>query len=117
MIDDEADEVISELFGSLKNRYQNNLEYMKGSEFVFNHAHLLYFKWEGIHFPSENDDWKKWTKMRKIIKQLLSMFCMLKKEKIYPAYVWKHNSNCEKQVILSMILKGEGWHQHYHQHY
>ena len=25
---------------------------------------------------------------------------MLKKEKIYPAYVSKCNSNCEKQVIL-----------------
>ena len=27
------------------------------------------------------------------------MFCMLKK-KNYPVYVSKHNSNCEKQVIL-----------------
>ena len=29
MINDEADEVIKELFDSLKNRYQNNLESMK----------------------------------------------------------------------------------------
>ena len=36
------------------------------------------------------------------------MFCMLKKEKIYPAYVSKHNSNCEKQVILLMIPNGKG---------
>ena len=35
MINDEADEVIKKLFDSLKNRYQNNLEQMKGSEFVF----------------------------------------------------------------------------------
>ena len=35
MIDDEADEVIKELFNSVKNRYQNNLESMKGSEFIF----------------------------------------------------------------------------------
>ena len=35
MINDEADEVIKELFDSLKNRYQNNLESMKGGEFVF----------------------------------------------------------------------------------
>ena len=28
---------------------------------------------------------------------------MLKKKKIYPPYVSKHNSNCEKQVILLMI--------------
>ena len=35
MINDEADEVIEELFKSLLNRYQNNLEkLMKGSEFI-----------------------------------------------------------------------------------
>ena len=34
-----------------------------------------------------------------------------KKETIYPAYVWKHNSNHEKQVILLMISNREGrWH-------
>ena len=32
MINNEADEVTKELFYSLKNRYQNNLESMKGSE-------------------------------------------------------------------------------------
>ena len=31
-----------------------------------------------------------------------------KKKKIYPAYVSKHNSNREKQVILLMISNGEG---------
>ena len=30
-----------------------------------------------------------------------------KKEKIYPAYVSKHNSNREKQVILLMISNAE----------
>ena len=30
MINDEADEVIKELFDSIKNRYQNNSEFMKG---------------------------------------------------------------------------------------
>ena len=34
----------------------------------------------------------------------------IKKEKIYPAYVLKHNSNHEKQVILLMIPNGKGWH-------
>ena len=33
MISDTVDEVIKEIFDSLKNRYQNNLELMKGSEF------------------------------------------------------------------------------------
>ena len=42
--------------------------------------------------------------MRKI---MLLMFCMLKKEKTYPIYVSKHNSDREKQVILLMILNGE----------
>ena len=41
MINDEGDEVIEELFDSLKNRYQNNLESMKGSEVVFDHVRLL----------------------------------------------------------------------------
>ena len=31
------------------------------------------------------------------------MLCMLKKKKIYPAYVLRHNSNREKQVIILMI--------------
>ena len=39
MISDEADEVIKELFDSLKNRYQNNLESMKDSEFVCDYVH------------------------------------------------------------------------------
>ena len=32
-----------------------------------------------------------------------------KKEKIYPAFVSKHNSDCEKQVVLLMIANGEQW--------
>ena len=37
------------------------------------------------------------------------MFCMLKKKK-YPAYVSKHNSNRENQVIFLMISNVEGKH-------
>ena len=43
-INDEADEVIKELLDSLKNRCQNNLESIKGSEFVFDYVQLLYYK-------------------------------------------------------------------------
>ena len=43
MINGEAYEVIKELFDSLKNRYQNNLESMKSSEFVFDYVKLLYY--------------------------------------------------------------------------
>ena len=35
MISDEGNEVINKIFDSLKNRYQNNLELIKGCEFVF----------------------------------------------------------------------------------
>ena len=31
-----------------------------------------------------------------------------KNEKVYPAYISKYNSNCEKQVILLMITNGKG---------
>ena len=45
MINDEADEVMKELFDSLKkNRYQNNLESKKGRECVFNYVQLLFYK-------------------------------------------------------------------------
>ena len=33
-----------------------------------------------------------------------------KKEKIYPAYVSKHNSNHDKQVVLVMISNAKKWH-------
>ena len=41
MINDDADKVIKELFGSLKNRYQNNLEWKKSKEFVFDYTLFL----------------------------------------------------------------------------
>ena len=41
MINDEVDEIMKELFDSLKNRYQNNLESMKGSEFVFSYVQIM----------------------------------------------------------------------------
>ena len=41
MMNDKADKVIEGLFDSQKNRYQNNLESMKGSKFVFDYVQLL----------------------------------------------------------------------------
>ena len=49
MINDQADEVIEELFKSLKNRYQNNLESIKGSQFVFDFVNLSYYKCHKIN--------------------------------------------------------------------
>ena len=56
MINDEADEVKIKLFNSLKNRYQNNLESMKGSEFVFDYVQLLYYKCHKIN-PSRGESY------------------------------------------------------------
>ena len=38
MLNNEADEVVKKLFDSLKNRYQNSLESVKGSEFDFEYV-------------------------------------------------------------------------------
>ena len=43
------DEFIKIFFDSVKNRYQNNLELMKSSEFVFDYVHLFYYKYHKIN--------------------------------------------------------------------
>ena len=58
------------------------------------------YNWEGINFPSEKVDWRKLERNNVII--ALNVLCA-KTEKIYSAYVSKHNSNREKQVNLLMI--------------
>ena len=62
------------------------------------------YKWGGIYSPSEKDDQKKIEKSNITI--ALSVF-YAKKEKLYAAYVSKHNSNCEKQFIISIIPNEE----------
>ena len=42
-------------------------------------------------------------KLKKITKQLLSMFCMLKKICVYTAFVSNTNSNDKKKVIVLTI--------------
>ena len=49
MVNDEANEVIQERFDSLKNRYQDSLKSMKGSEFVLGYVLLLYYKCHTIN--------------------------------------------------------------------
>ena len=72
MINDEADEAIKELFDSPKNRYQNNLESMKSSEFASNYFYLLYYKCHKIN-PNrggsyiDSPDWIKNNKSTIII--------------------------------------------------
>ena len=44
IINDKTDEVVKELFDSLKNRDHNNFESIKGSKFVLDYVCLLYYK-------------------------------------------------------------------------
>ena len=62
------------------------------------------YNWEGINYSSKKDDWKKFEKNNVAI--ALNVL-YVKKEKIYPAYVSKHNSNHGKQVILLMTSNGD----------
>ena len=64
MINDVTDEIIEGLFNSLKNRYQNNLQSMRGSEFAFDYVQLLYYKCHKINLNRggsyiDSPDWIK----------------------------------------------------------
>ena len=64
IINDKADEVIKKLFHSLNNRYKNNLESIKGSEFFIGYVYLLYYKCHKINPNSSRSyiyfsDWIK----------------------------------------------------------
>ena len=74
MIKDEADNVIEELFESFKNKYQNNLESMRGSEFVFYCVNLLYYKYHKIN-PNHGGsyiDSPDWIKQKKATINLIN---------------------------------------------
>ena len=63
------------------------------------------YKWEGINVTSEKGDQKKFEKNNlTIAHNVLSA----KKQKIYPAYVSRNNSNRKNQVIFLMIPNGKG---------
>ena len=68
MINDKADEVIEKSFQSLLYRNQVGLEAsVRGSDFVFDCAHLLYFKCHKINFEcgGSSKDSPDWTKNKK----------------------------------------------------
>ena len=78
----------------------------KNSEIIIKiESFIINYNWEKTNFPSVKDDWKKVRKNNIII--TLNVLDA-KKEKPYPVYVSKHNSNLEEQIILLMIPKGEG---------
>ena len=81
MISDEADDFTEKSFKSLKNIYQNNLESIKGSEFVFDYVHLLYYECHkinpnggGLHIDSP--DWirNKKAKINLALKKIRNAF-------------------------------------------
>ena len=64
MISDEADEVIKKLFDSLKNRYQNSLQVMRGGEFIFDFVQLMYGKCheKNLNCGGSCKDFPDWAK-------------------------------------------------------
>ena len=103
MMNDEANKVIKELFDSLKNIYQTNLESMKDCEFVFDY---------GWYIDSPDCIKNRKAKINPINKNIanykfetnnwtivLKIF-YAKKDKRYPAYVSKHNSNLENKLLI-----------------
>ena len=65
MSSDEADEGIKKLFDSLKNRYQNNLESMRGSKFVFDYVQLLHYVIKSVSIVMDRIDSPYWVKNKK----------------------------------------------------
>ena len=65
---DVTDEIIEKLFNSLKNRHQNNLQLMRGSEFVFDYIQLLYYKCHKINLNHGGSyiDSPDWIKNKKV---------------------------------------------------
>ena len=101
MINNEADEVIKELFDAMKNRYQSNLESMKSSEFVFDYVHLLYYKYHKINLNSggsyiNSPDWikcnnksHKWKKKDKCLQFVVTVTLNYEEVKKDPQRVTK----------------------------
>ena len=64
------------------------------------------YNWEGINYTSEKDDWKMFEKNNLMI----ALKVLYAKKEKHPAYISKHNSKHERQVVLLMIPNREGWH-------
>ena len=104
MINDEADEIIKELFDSLKKIYQNKLEWIKGSEFVFDYVQLLYYKFQNLNLNCgaliiDSPDWREKLKnknnsdqKKKIIMFLIPCGSSVKWWRNMKTF-WKNNKN------------------------
>ena len=105
-----GDRVIENLFESLFNRCQIGLKTsMRSSDFIFHWVHLLHYNCHKIHFKQDGSyiNSTDWIKIKKYC--LMFYIYIYIYIYIYSAYISKHNSNREKQAILSMITNREGW--------
>ena len=55
-------------------------------------------------------NWRRKNYPTSKVKIPLNVLYAKREGKMNPAYISKHKSNCEKQVILYMISNGERWH-------
>ena len=62
------------------------------------------YNWTGVNYSFKRDDWKTSDKNNPII-ALNTLY--IKEKEIYPAYISKHNSSGEKQIIILMISNKE----------
>ena len=68
--------------------------------YIISYYILNNYNWKGINYLSKIDDWKTFGNFNLTI--ALNILYIKEKE-IYPAYIWKHNWTCEKQIILLKI--------------
>ena len=115
IINDEENEVIKEFFYSLKKRYQNNSESVKGSEFAFDNVNLLCYKCHKIN-PNRGGsyidctDWikNKKTKLNPINEKDNKCFQYAVTVALYHEEIEKHTGRIKKIKPFINKYKCEG---------
>ena len=84
MINDDADDVRKELFDSLKNISQSNLESMKGNKILFDYVHLLHYKCHRINPNHDRSyiDSLDWIKTKKATRNPITVTVALNHKQI-----------------------------------
>ena len=72
-------------------------------------SYITKYNWEGIKFPAEPKDWKKFQRSNKTI-ALNVLYIPHNAKIISVAYRSEYNNKCKKQVILLTITNGKKWH-------
>ena len=70
---------------------------------------IIQYHWEGIEFPTERKDWKKFEQNNETI-ALSILYFSYYTEQICCAHKSGYNNERENQVILLMITDGKKWH-------